>query len=94
MNEYTIRFINWIYLHFGTAGQICAIFLTLAVPFGILWLLQLLPVPKNQVLCNYCVYENPNKNSSVYCCQHYSKCRAFQIRAAVCPHIENKGGLI
>jgi len=88
MTEQTFQFIGWIGLHFGRAGQIGAFFILIGLITGILWLVQKLPAPKSQPLCDYCRYENPNKDSTVFCCQHYKLCRPFQFRAKKCPHAE------
>ena len=87
MSEYIFELIGWINLHFGVAGRICALLIVVAVSIGILWLIQQLPITKGQPLCDYCIYENPNADSRAYHCPHYIKCRAFQVRAAKCPHI-------
>ena len=86
MNEHFVDFLSWIERSFGMAGWVCALLLSIAAPIVIMWLLHQAPIPKGQPLCNFCRYENPNENSKVYCCQHYTKCSAFQVRAAECPH--------
>jgi hypothetical protein len=84
--EHTFRFIEWLGSRFGVAGQVGFVLLLIGTVIGILWLVQKLPAPKGQVLCGYCIHENPNKNSAVYCCPHYKLCRPFQVRAKDCPH--------
>ena len=88
MTEYVFEFMGWVDSRYGWAGQLCVVLISVGMLIGILWLIQKLPVPKDQALCNSCKYENPNENSVVYCCPHYIKCRAFQMRAAKCPHAD------
>lgn len=85
--EHMFRLLSWIEFNYGRTGLLIAFAIVMGVVIGILWLIQLLPIPDNQSLCEYCKYENPNKNSRVYGCSRYTKCRAFQVRAAKCPYI-------
>ena len=91
MNEHTIRLMEWLDSRFGMVGQIGFVLILLSVVVGILWLVQKLPASKGQALCDSCIYENPNKNSAVYCCPHYKLCRPFQVHAKKCPHAEDGG---
>ena len=91
MNEHTILIMEWLDSRFGLAGQIGFVVILITVVVGILWLIQKLPAGKGQKLCDSCMYENPNKNSVVYCCPHYKLCKPFQVRAKDCPHAESEG---
>jgi len=40
MNEFTIMFTEWVYLHFGRTGQICVVFIIIGILAGAFWLLK------------------------------------------------------
>ena len=90
MEGSTRQFIEWVYLRFGNVGLAAVALLGIAVIFGILLLLQNLPVSKEESLCGVCIYKNPNEKATVYCCPDYKRCRTIQFRAKKCPRAERR----
>ena len=56
MTDDVFRFMGWVNSHYGTAGMICVLIFAIMILIGILWLIQRLPIPKDQALCDYCRY--------------------------------------
>jgi len=88
MDENVIKLLDWIYSNFGRTGYIIAFFIFIATIIGILWLLQKLPISKEQPLCHFCIYENKNEDSKIFLCDYYKKCRPFQFHAKECLHVK------